>query len=820
MTDKELKKKYVEIYSSLAARRLKPAFDLLGKLISDNGLGIYYDEYKNLEETYQFMLKYTVEGVLDPERQKVYLKLIVSVFELADKVKEALRMRFSPSIEYEKKRSFRDSFITGPGTYLTALENYYLRAGESSQADIKAPQSGKAEDKAASEKDEKDSAPDETASHTAEPASAADETYTRADEPAYEKTPPGDTAHSDAEATAETDEEQRQKMNRFFYHIWFSDRLTSEEAKHWRKFLLSPVLPVSYRSFMVTALMLSLRRYFDPEKFNLLFNAYDSREAGINQRALAGLLINLYKYDYRMPFYPAITGRLKILNENPQFRRNLENIIIQFIRSKETEKLQQRIRDEILPEMIKISPNLKNKINLDSLMEEGLSEDKNPEWEEIFKDKPELLNKMEEFSEMQMKGSDVFMGSFSMLKSFPFFSEMSNWFMPFFPENPDIAQTLNVTDQTIKQLVEAIERAPILCNSDKYSFCLSIQRLPKENLEFMTQAMKAEMEQLKDLQADEQLLDPGRNEEFISNQYIQDLYRFYKLFPRKGDFEDIFNWRFDFHNKTALEDILKEDRKLLRNIGEYNFAKDHYKEAAEIFGYLLEKEQNGELYQKIAWCHQKTGDFEKALDEYKKAELYDVNQLWNLKKIALCYRNLKKPDKALEYYKAAEKLESGNLGNQLNIGQCLLELERYDEALKCYFKVEYLAPGNKKVWRPIAWCSFLTGKKEQAEKYLLKLMDDRPNKHDFMNMGHVQWSLGNRKEALDCYRKSIRKAGYTPDGKAAKMAAPEARAPERGFTEGEFLEVFEEDLPHLLRQGIDNDDVPIMLDQLRYLLEE
>jgi tetratricopeptide (TPR) repeat protein len=347
--------------------------------------------------------------------------------------------------------------------------------------------------------------------------------------------------------------------------------------------------------------------------------------------------------------------------------------------------------------------------------------------------------------------------------------------------------------------MEALDRAPVLCNSDKYSFCFSIQSLPKENREFMIQGIHAEMDQLKELEEDEELTQPGRKAEFISNQYIQDLYRFYKLFPRKTDFEDIFNWRFDFYNKIALGDILREDVKVLRNIAEYYFAKNHFEEATEVFGYLLEQEKNGELYQKIAYCYQKLGDFEKALDGYLKAELYDINRLWNLKKIALCYRNLKHPDKALEYYKAAEKIDSESLNTQLNIGHCLLELSEYDEALKCYFKVEYLAPGNKKVWRPIAWCSFLTGKKEQAEKYFQQLVEDEPGKHDYMNMGHVQWSLGNRKSALDYYKKSISKDG---------------------FSEAEFLNVFEEDLPYLLSQGIESEDVPIMLDQLRYSLEE
>jgi tetratricopeptide (TPR) repeat protein len=734
MTYKEIGIKYSEICSNLAQRRLKPAFDKLGVLISETGLGVYYDEYRNLDETYQFMLKYTVEGIPDPDRDKVYRKLIVSVFELADKVNEDLRLRYSLSVEYDQKRSFRNKFISN-------LDEYLKSFGDSSY-------------------------------------------------------------HAEPEFGAELQDEAanyHNRIRRLFYHVWFHDKLTPEETDALRSFLNNPEIDVPYRSFIVSALMISLLRHFDTEKFSLLFDSFVSEEPGIKQRAIVGFIINLYKYDARLPFYPAIKDRLKILNENMEFRQSLEKIIIQIIRSKETEKLQQRIKDEILPEMIKISPNFKNKINLESLMEEGLSEDKNPDWEEIFKDSPELLNKIEEFSELQMKGSDVFMGSFARLKTFPFYNDMSNWFMPFFPENPEIADILGTSDQTNRHLIEAIDKAPILCNSDKYSFCFSIRSLPKENLEFMMQAMQAEMEQIKELQDDEIMLDPGKRSEFISNQFIQDLYRFFKLYPRKSDFDDIFGWRFDFHNRLILGDILKEDLKILKNIAEYYFATNHFEESAELFHYLVEKEQNGEMYQKIAYSHQKSGDFGKALEAYLKAELYDSNRLWNLKKIALCYRNLKQPAKALEYYREAEKIDPDSLANQLNIGHSLLELDEYEQALKCYFKVEYLAPGNKKVWRPIAWCSFLTGKKEQAEKYFLKLLEDDPGRHDLINMGHVQWSLGKRREALDYYLKSI-----SGDG----------------FSEEEFLEVFNEDLPHLLDQGINNDDVPIILDQLRYLLEK
>jgi len=742
MTDKEVRRQYTEIYNRLAERKLKPAFDQLKKLIHENSLGIFSDEWRELDQTYHYMLQYTVEGIRDPERQKIYRKLIVSAFELLDKVNETIRLKYSSSLEYEQKRSFKSQWIDNFESFFTELKAFY---------------------------------------HFDELQALAE------------------NRDLGTSVTSEAAGKHRQQMFRLFYHLWFRDQLSAEEISFLKQFFASQTILSVYKSFIVTALTLSLRRCFDAEKFSMLFDVFEQDEPAINQRALVGLLLSLYQYDARIAYYPEITGRLKILNENPAFKKNLERIIVQLIRSKDTEKIQQRIRDELLPEMIKISPTLKDKINLDSLMEEGLSEDKNPEWQDIFNDSPGLMDKMQELSDLQMEGADVFLGSFAMLKSFPFFNELGNWFVPFFPENPQLADVLDVSNEMNRMFVRTIANAPVLCNSDKYSFSLSIHNLPKENREFMIQGLKAEMEQLDELENEDELTDPGRKSGDISNQYIQDLYRFYKLHPRKNDFEDVFNWPFDFHNKNTLGSILKEDENMLRNIAEYYFSKNYFEEASNIFSYLLSLKKDGELLQKIAFCHQKHGNFQKALEAYLEAELYEPNRLWNLKKIALCYRNLKQPDKALAYYKEAERLNADDLNNQLNVGHCLLELNQFDEALKCYFKVEYLSPGNKKVWRPLGWCSFLTGKKEQAEKYFLKLIEEEPNRHDLMNMGHVQWSMGQRKAALQYYQQSISATG---------------------FSESEFMDVFEEDLPHLLRQGIDRDDVPIMLDQLRYFVEE
>ena len=98
------------------------------------------------------------------------------------------------------------------------------------------------------------------------------------------------------------------------------------------------------------------------------------------------------------------------------------------------------------------------------------------------------------------------------------------------------------------------------------------------------------------------------------------------------------------------------------------------------------------------------------------------------------------------------------------------------------------------MWRPIAWCSLVTDKLDQAEKYCLKLLENEKNAHDLINLGHVHLCRGHRKEALECYNQSI-ECGQTIDA---------------------FLKIFAEDQKQLVANGVQPDDLPILLDQLRY----
>jgi tetratricopeptide (TPR) repeat protein len=700
MTESEIKSGYHEICQLLSAKKLKQAFSLIRKLTAMTGQGVYIDQIYDLEQTYRFILKYTVDGIDDPERGKIFNHLVISVFELADRVFGYLMAKYAQSFFYRKKSS----------------------------------------------------------------------------------------------------SESRQQIIMLFYNIVFIDKMSKNEKDYIHAIFTDDSVIPEYKSLLITALTFSVLRYFDEEKMELHLDLYEKNSENIliRQRCLTGFLLAQYHYNDRIGFYPKVEARFEMMSEDPGFSRNAERIMLQLLGSKETEKIRQKIQDEIIPEMIRISPNIRNKLNFESLMDEEASDDRNPEWSEIFNESPGLLEKMEEMAKMQTEGADVFLSSFSMLKSFPFFNEFTNWFIPFYSVNPDISFLVSEDPEgTIASIIESLLHSPMLCNSDKYSFAIMIQSITGEVRSMLSGVLKAEMEQLEEIGRDEDLLTPDRRGGIISNQYIQDLYRFYRLHPLRNDFDDIFNWKFDFHNKTGFRRIMEKNPEIIQKIAEFYFEKNYFQEALEIFG----KSDNlhVESLQKEAYCHQKLGNYEKALSVYRKAELYDVNKIWNLKKIALCYRNLKLPAEALKVYQTIDSLEPDNLSIIYAIGYCLTETGQYQDALNCFFKIEYLSPGNKKVWRPIAWFSFLTDKKEQAEKYYNKLMDEHPDKFDLMNMGHVQWALENRKSALEYYRQSMVTGG---------------------FSEEDFMKAFNEDLHFLIDRGVHQDEVSIMLDQLRYSLGE
>jgi tetratricopeptide (TPR) repeat protein len=388
------------------------------------------------------------------------------------------------------------------------------------------------------------------------------------------------------------------------------------------------------------------------------------------------------------------------------------------------------------------------------------------------------------------------MATFSLLKRFDFFNKMSNWFSPFYITHPELGAHADDEQGYFQRLLEGLARAFYLCNSDKFSFALNFNAVPLQQRSMIITYFEAELEQMKDMATEEEVLGQTTDSHTIFIQYIQDLYRFFKLFPHHNEFEDVFQKKFRFSESYFYREFFERNT-FTEQLAAFYFEKEHYPEVIEIYHYIIEKNPPQAIYyEKLGFALQKTGAFESAVHAYKKAELFDTDRLWILKKLGWCCLKLKNYEEAARYFSDAANLRPDDLKIKAQLGQCYLNMGQFDLAIQHYSKVQYYQPDNLKVLRPIAYCHFVLGKLTEAEEIYQRIISsETATGFDFLNAGHVSLCLNRRSNALALYRKCFT---------------------DPGFSESIFLNSFEEDASVLVQHGITEGELRLIADYLLF----
>ncbi len=548
------------------------------------------------------------------------------------------------------------------------------------------------------------------------------------------------------------------KIQEFFLNLWLYPELSDEDYQKLSDFFKSDAHWV-IKAMAVSAITLTLLSRFDQKRIILLFDLIHGQQYQIWERAFIGLMFVLYLYDNRLHLYPEIINRLKVLPEIDGYFEKIKAVIIQIIRAaKETEVIQERFEREIASEINKIRPEIEKKLsNIEELLAEDMQDDEeNPDWEKIFKAEEDFFKKISEFSMLQLEGADIMHSAFSKMKFFDFFWELPNWFLPFYEDNEHIIEflTYNLLDEKeARQFLSTLGKMPFMCNSDKYSFVFQLSLWPKEQVKTVITALKIDSQNTEEAVATEVLSDVLGKSRFVIIQYVQDLYRFFKVFSSLGALPRIFDLPLDFHNKKFFEIIGSNE--LMREIGEFYFAKKFYDEAIDVFMKLTEKQKDGELYEKIGFAYQKKKQYQKALDFYQKAQLYEqTSKRWLIRKLAFTNMKVGNYQKAIECYQQLLNDEPDNLKILINIANCYMRLGQYQQALQNYFKVEYYSPGNPKVLRPIGWIEFKLGELEKAKTFYQRLIETSPKPLDYITLGHIYFAAKDFSNAVQTYKKA------------------------------------------------------------------
>lgn len=507
-----------------------------------------------------------------------------------------------------------------------------------------------------------------------------------------------------------------------------------EAAAQAQEVIDSALIAENDKILMTSGLFINCLQAFDARKIIFFADNYSTATSSMLRiRMLVAMAFTLYTYRKRLFAYPVITSKLKDLCNNPRFTTDMQNLQKLIIESLSTHEVDRKMREEIIPAMLKSHNFNPEKFGIDSL--EEISES-NPEWKNFEQQVGKL-------AELEAAGADIYYSTFSTLKRYPFFNNAANWLYPFEENHPGIPKQIRKTG--LKGIANALLKSDVLCDSDKYSFCMLTTQMTDGQVNMI-------ISQLPEMGGYDTAI--AQTSESTCRNYLRNLFRFFYLYSGKSKPANPFETDMSLLDCNELAEAFK-DKTEINKISAYAIKKGKYDMA---ISFLLLSETKGfadsEVYQELGFCYQKKKSYFDAIAAYEKANALSGDSKWTLQHLAQTNRIVGNYKDALNYYRLLETAKGEDAKIAFRCGECLVHLESYDDAMHEFFKAEYLNPDMTAATRAIAWCSILTDDIKQARKYYDKLLLKEEQGEDLLNAGHAAWIDGDIKAAVELYSRA------------------------------------------------------------------
>ena len=558
--------------------------------------------------------------------------------------------------------------------------------------------------------------------------------------------------HKQDEKQAELHRQHHQLMGDWFDRLWLSPIWSEGQAAAMEDILLSPTIDINDQQVLISAVTLAILNHFDIAKFKVLLSVFRcATENAVRQRALVGWVLGLGLHnDIFLALYGEESKLLDEVLEDKTLCQELVQLQHQIILCINAEKDNQTIQREIIPDIMKMSDFRVTRNGIEEVEDHSLDDILHPDEEERRIE--QLEERFQRMQEMQKQGSDIYFGGFSQMKRFPFFHEICNWFVPFYMEHPGIADIAKKFQKNA--FMQSLLNLGPFCHSDKYSFILAfnqvIDRMP-QNLSNMLARGEAGITEV--------MTEEQHTAAYSRRTYLQDLYRFFRLYPYRSEFCNPFdNYQYLFmaqkvFSRTHLEVwfndvaafLIKQKHMLeagmvLDNCGDARCDFRHYM----MCGYLAQHHHYDFGAGKDAlYCYQKALELS---PEHEKAQQGYARSLFDLGRY----------QEALEAYDKLVTIQPEKKHYLLNRAVCLTNVGRYADALKDLYRLNFESPEDKNVNRVLAWTLTCDEKYEQAEKIYSQLLTDQSLPEDLLNFGYCLWLGGHVDEAADCFHRYLK----------------------------------------------------------------
>lgn len=538
-------------------------------------------------------------------------------------------------------------------------------------------------------------------------------------------------------------------VRHLFNLIWTTHPLTNEDYEAIDRLMQSDI-PNSVRASIISSIGLGHRSYYDAHRLAWLLKTYiteNANEPELALRALVEAMISLFRYS-RRPLSSSEKNTLIAASEESSWDKDMTMIAIELVRAFDSDKLTAKLHDGFLNEFNKLDSELRGKLQRGEIGLEDITADFNPEWDESGENS--FSKHMKEFAEIQAEGGDVFLGSFSQMKKFPFFHELPNWFLPFYGSYSAVSST----DSEEGILSTLLSKMPILCDNDKYSLIFSLSQIPSAQRAQLESALRIQSEQMADNLSEFEKASGIAIRRNIINKYIQNLYRFHSLFRNKSDFYNVFG------DKTKVPNLLEvpslkgfpSDPELLDTIANFYFKSKHWSAAAEAFKSLDKLDlPTASRAQKEGYALERAGNDTEALSCYEEAEMLSNESEWTLKHIASLLYKMCNFKSASQYFVRLSDSFPENNEYSLKAAQSLAYSNQFEQAELYFHKLLYNTPDDSGALRGLAEVLIKIGKFDAAWEAINKIQATELTAHDYLLMGILELSGNNIPSAINYF---------------------------------------------------------------------
>ena len=509
----------------------------------------------------------------------------------------------------------------------------------------------------------------------------------------------------------------------------------------------------------------------------MLLDVYaSSTNLPLQQRALVGWAFSVR---FIPTLFTEITQRVQQILQDESVVRQLTDMQKQVIFCMDAEKDHNTIQRDIMPSLLKNSDlNITRNGIITEKEDDSLEDILDPHAADQRME--ELESTIQKMINMQRAGSDIYFGGFAQMKRTPFFYDVSNWFCPFYEEHPAIQQAVEKIGNT--RFLDVFLGHTPLCDSDKYSllqaFASVIDRLPA-NIREIIGSGAGGMEGFEGLEYMEGLEETEVNTplktsspEFVRRFYLQDLYRFFRLYYANKQLRSPFSpdsFLFMAHlSPLTLEGICRSALPLRSSKNPRHPSPlsaglltvyDIMRKRNNVEGQrqLVRLVQNDNSVQALLirgiHAYEQLKDFALTIQcmqailkeepEHEKALLYLARACFLTADYNLaeqCYRQLleKHPDKK---------------SYQLNLCIAMANNKHYEEALPMLYKMNYEHPDDMNILRVLAWTLLCMGRLEQSKEQYEKIMSQSEHADsDLLNYGYCLWIGGDIPGAVQSFR--------------------------------------------------------------------